>query len=135
MANANEKTLVKQSVGTDYPYPTTTDLTALQYHFVKVDGDELITGASGAGETALGILQDMAPLPGVATTQGGVRLFGCSKLVLAGTVTPGQFIKSDAAGAGLAATVDKDVYNAVAMTGGVSGDLVRVLIQHGTISA
>jgi hypothetical protein len=47
-------------------------------------------------------------------------------LAIAGTITPGQLIKSDASGKGVAATADKDRAGARAMVGGVSGDLIRV---------
>lgn len=47
-------------------------------------------------------------------------------LRLGGTVTAGQRIKSDANGYGVAATADKDRAGAVAIIGGVSGELVKV---------
>jgi hypothetical protein len=47
-------------------------------------------------------------------------------LSLGGTVLPGQYIKSDASGLGVAATSDKDKVGAQAYEGGVSGDQIRV---------
>ena len=47
-------------------------------------------------------------------------------LELAGTVSSGGTIKSDADGKGVAASSDKDHVGAIALESGVAGDLIRV---------
>lgn len=47
-------------------------------------------------------------------------------LVLGGTVTTGQFIKSDANGEGVASTADQEDVGAIAMADGVAGDAIPV---------
>lgn len=134
MANANEKTLVKETVGNDYDYFTDADLSALQYCFVKIDTDELLV-ACGAGEVPIGILQN-APNGSVKRAIGTVRLFGASKLKLGGTIVPTlPYIKSDGSSLGVACASNKDAYGAIAKSGGVSGDYLTVLVQNGIYNA
>lgn len=135
MANANEQTLVKQIVGVDYDFPTVSDLTLRQYTFVKLDADELVVVPS-AGDAPIGILQN-APLGAAgAVKYATVRLLGISKLLLAATVvTALPFLKTDGNGAGITVAADKDIYGAVAKSGGVSGDYIIVSIGNGTYSA
>ncbi len=133
MANANEQTLVKNMLGTDYAFPTAVDLSARQFTFVNLDTNELVVGSS-TGEAAAGILQDN-PNGSVKPSQASVRIMGASKLKLGGTVTPGQLVKSDSSGFGVAATVDHDRACARAISGGVSGDLILVVIEAATVSA
>lgn len=47
-------------------------------------------------------------------------------LEIAGTITAGQPIKSDADGKGVAATTDKDHVGAIALVSGTAGALIRV---------
>jgi len=132
MTNLYKQTLVKQIVGVDYDFPTASDLSALQYTFVALDGDELVVTCP-SGAAPLGILQN-APV-GTATklAYATVRLAGFSKLVLAGTVvTTLPWIKPNTSGGtGIACTTDKDCYGAVAKSGGVSGDLILVEVSTG----
>ena len=134
MANAYEQTLPVATPGQDRMYPTITDLSAYQYKFVKVDTDNLLV-ACGAGEEAIGILQDAPVGTATALKDGTVRLFGQSRLVLGGTVTGGQCVKSDGSALGVAATADHDKFAAVAKSGGVANDLIVVTVERGTISA
>lgn len=111
-------------------FKTTGDFSSKQYCFAKLSADDSVV-AAGAGESTDGIMQD-APASGefgsVALQGGG------AKLKIAGTVTRGQYLKSDANGAGLAATADKDVYGAKAAVSGVSGDVIAVEVMQGTLS-
>ena len=135
MANANEQTLVKQITGVDYDFPTATDLSALQYQFVESDADELVTVLT-AGHNPTGILQN-APLgTSAAHAWATVRILGGSKLRLSGTVvTTLPFIKGDTNGTGIAVTANKDNYGAVAKSGGVSGDVILVVVNNGIYNA
>ncbi len=89
------------------------------YTAVKHDGTGKIV-AAGAGE-GIGVIQD-APLAGDSceVAVGG----GLGKL--AGTVTAGDFLKSDASGELVAVTTDKDRYVAMAMESGVAGDIISI---------
>lgn len=116
----------------DISVAATVDLSTSQYFFVKADGT-----LCAAGGKALGILQNN-PKSGLAA---GVRVLGCSKLTLAGTVAAGDYIASDASGKGVKATVASvlagtpeplagDHVIAIALEAGVSGDVRSVALIH-----
>ena len=106
--------------------------------FVKIDTATGKAVLCGAGEDMVGISQAhtrRAPLSGwddgYAAVDGEALEIFCppddsALLSLGGTVLPGQFIKSDGSGLGVAATSDKDNAGARAYEGGVSGDQIRV---------
>ena len=56
-------------------------------------------------------------------------------LELGGTVTRGDYLKSDGSGKGVAATTDKDAYGARALRSGVSGELIPVQVILGYLAA
>lgn len=56
-------------------------------------------------------------------------------LEIGGTVVPGDRLKSDADGKGVATTTNLDEYGAIAINGGSSGDQILVKVQRGQISA
>ena len=116
----------------DVSRPVKTDLSAMIYHFVKLDTDGYLV-ANGDGEGALGILQNKVDGT-LSEKMGVVRTFGLSKLKLGNTVAQGDFLKS-ASGAGTPVTADKDIYSAKAQSAGASGDEIAVLIQTGFTSA
>lgn len=55
-------------------------------------------------------------------------------LRLGGTVSPGDLIKPDASGFGIATTSDHDIYCAIAQMAGVSGQLIAVDMVFGETS-
>lgn len=69
------------------------DLSAAQYHAVKVDANGQ-AALAGAGEDAIGILQNV-PQAGQAAT---VMMLGVTKAIYGGTVTAGQKVMVDANG-------------------------------------
>lgn len=69
------------------------DLSAKQYHAVKVDGNGRVALA-GAGEAAIGILQNK-PTAGQAAT---VMVSGISKMVAGAAINEGDLIAVGAAG-------------------------------------
>lgn len=105
--------------------------------FVKLGTDQTVTLA-GAGEECWGISQPATRYPALAAIDDGfaavagenVNIYGPgddqAPLELGGTVTAGQYIKASTNGVGVAATADHDVVGAVAVTGGVSGDIIKV---------
>lgn len=107
-----------------------TTFVSKQYCFAKPGASGGVVPA-GAGERTDGIIQN-APAVGefaeVAMAGGG------AKLLLAGTVAAGNFIKSNAAGAGVVASTDKDEYGARAEEAGVSGDIIAVEVMQGQLS-
>jgi len=124
--------MVPEQCDGDITREVATDLRNKEYYFVKDSSGLLVL--AGAGEKAVGIMQE-----GVLGTSAShqitrVRTAGNSRLKLGGTVSVGSWIKSDANGAGVATTTDKEVYNAQALSDGVSGDIIAVKVVTGTVS-
>ncbi len=106
--------------------------------FVKLDSTQGRAVACGSNEAIFGIssphTRNIALSgrdDGYAATEGeNLNIIGPGDdealLRLGGTVTHGQYIKSDSDGYGVAATTDKDHVGAQCLQAGVSGDLVRV---------
>lgn len=106
--------------------------------FVKLDSTQGRAVTCGAGENMFGISQPATRNlalsgrdDGYAAIEGeNLNIIGPGDdealLRLGGTVTHGQYIKSDGSGYGVAATSDKDKVGAQCLQAGVSGDLVRV---------
>jgi len=109
--------------------PASADLSALQYHFVRIDASELdneIELVATAGGQALGILQER---PKASTAQWvRVRVKGCSKLVYGGTIARGASIQSDSDGEGLTAST-ADYVLAYALESGADQDLRHVVVN------
>lgn len=106
------------------------DLSAKQFHVVKITGDNLVNVA-GAGEHGCGILQNDPKLVGEAAT---VAFAGVSKAKAAGVITAGAKVASDGAGAIVAAASGDHVIG-VALEGAASGDVFSVLLQLGSVLA
>lgn len=131
MANVQIST-VPEFAGQDINLKTATDISAKQYYFVKNSSGNVV--AAGAGEQGLGIMQNAPVGTSARAAIAQVRTVGMSKLKLGGTVSAGQYIKADTNGAGVAATSDHDIYLAKALSDGVSGDLIAVVLCFGTVS-
>lgn len=99
------------------------DLSALQYTFVKFGADDKTVVGCGAGERAIGILQNSPALGQVAEV---ARKGGGSYLKLGATVARGAIIKSGALGVGVKAAAANDWCYAQSMESGVVGDIVSV---------
>lgn len=133
MAELNELTNEKVIAGQDYAVKTVSDLSALQYTFVKLDTNNLCV-AAGAGDAAMGVLQN-APLgTASAPAYASVRVLGVSKLLLGGNVSAGDFLKVTTNGVGLTTVTDRDRYCAVALCDASSGDYALVVVQAGNVS-
>jgi len=126
-------TLVTDEGKIDLSRPTNSDLSALQYHFVKLDTSEEVV-ACGANEKPLGILQN-APDGSSTEKTAVVRIQGVSKLKLNEAVAFGKFLTCTAASKGEVADAAGEEYGAKALTSGDYGDLVAVLICHGEVEA
>lgn len=119
--------------------------------FVKFSADKTVV-LCGAGEKPCGIsapwsrrlpAETDSPLYGIddgytAISGENVTVYTSGDkdvvLELGGTVTYGQRVKSDASGAGVAASTDKDQYGAITPIGGASGELVYVNVEDGEVS-
>lgn len=110
------------------------DLSAKIYHGVKFGANDGQVVAAEAQE-GFGVLMNAAK--GTATVPGGaeVAVFGGgAKAKLAGEVTRGASLTTNAAGAFVAAG-DGERCLAVAMESGVSGDVIAVELQlHNTLA-
>lgn len=112
-----------QGHGTDISLVAGADLSAKQFHFVKPNSSGQAVAANATDITQVGVLQN-DPTSGQT---GTVRVAGVSKVKIAGTVAAGAEVTSDANGAGVAAATTKLVLG-VALTGGVTGDVISVLV-------
>lgn len=110
--------------GLDFSYPAGSDLSASQYCFVKVSS--AVLALCGRGDKGVGVLQDG---PSASGRAGRVRPFGVTKVVLGGTVTNGQDLVSDASGKAVNASSADNAYMGIALDSGVSGDVIRMLLQ------
>lgn len=106
------------------------DLSAKQFHVVKVNSSGQAVAANATDVAQVGILQDK-PISGVA---GSVAVNGVSKAAFGGTVASGAAVTSDANGKIVAATTGKQIIG-FALQGGVSGDIGSVLIAPRGLSA
>lgn len=70
------------------------DLTAKQYHAVKLDSNGKATAITVAGEDAIGILQ----IPAIAGEAATVMVSGVTKAIYGAAVTAGQCVMVDASG-------------------------------------
>jgi hypothetical protein len=104
--------------------PASGDLSTKQYLFVMLNGSGQIATAV-AGSAATGVLQDK---PNVAGHGGNVAVGGVSKIYAGGTITAGNRVSSDANGAAIASTAASGSQLGQALTSGVAGDLISVLL-------
>lgn len=86
-----------------------------------------ISDAIGGGAPGTTQVANGGPVPG----RVDVHKDGQASLVLGATVTRGDFLKSDAAGAGITATTAGDIYGALAEQSGVVGDIIDVTVTLG----
>lgn len=105
------------------------DLSAKQFHAVKLTGDKAV-GAAGSADLALGVLQN-DPLQGDAAA---VAYAGVSKCKLGANVAVGNRVAPDAAGA-LAPVSAGQFPIGVALEAGASGEIVSVLLIPNMIAA
>ena len=126
-------TLITDEGKIDLSRPTNSDLSALQYYFVKLDADEEVV-ACGANEKPLGILQN-APDGSSSETIATVRIQGVSKLKLDEAVAFGKYLTSTSASKGEVADAAGEDYGAKALTSGDDGDTIAVQIVFGEVEA
>ena len=115
-----------------YTGPAKRDLSAYQYHAVKIDTDGLIDYAdSSATDLPLGILQNK---PSAANAEAEVAILGTSLMVVNATtdITQGDLLGSTSAYHGVKVTANKAVYMAMALEDATEdGDIIEVLLMGG----
>lgn len=127
-------TLINDEGKVEVSLPTQSDLSALQYHYVKLDTSELVV-ACGLNEKPLGILQDAPAGSSTSEKTATVRIGGMSKLAISETVSAGKFLTSTAASKGEVADAAGEEYGARALSSGESGDTIAVIICFGEVEA
>lgn len=120
------RTLVPESSIFDLAYPSTTNLSGKSYLFAVDNGTEI--AVAGAGDATLGVLQDGFD-GSVRTNVATVRTCGLTKILLGDDVSAMTFVKSDTNGAAVAAG-NKDSSEGYVLDGGLSGEIVVMVIQH-----
>ena len=116
----------------DLTFDTQVDLSAKQYHFVKLSTAELLV-ACGANEKPLGVLQNTPVGSSTTPAVARVRVGGVSKLKIAEAVAFGNFLTSTAASKGEVCDAAGEEFGAKALTSGDADDLIRVVICHGEV--
>lgn len=107
------------------------DLSSSQFRMVKINASGLAV-AAGAGEKAVGVLQDA---PDASGKDASVAFKGVTKMEAGAAVTAGDYIMSDATGRGITGTAT-NFLNAVALSSaGAAGELFTALIEKRDIAA
>jgi hypothetical protein len=116
------------------------DLSAKQNTFVKVNSSGQAVSAA-AGEAAIGVLSNK-PASGQTAS---IQVFGVAKVLAGATIAAGARVAADADGKGVTATAGRTNTSdagasadaligsnamGIALTGGVSGDVISVLITN-----
>lgn len=112
-----------------------TDLSAKQYHFVSFDAtDDDVVNILAASTSVPFILTEGANGATTATV-GSIALSGVTKLKIAGTVAAGDKLTATTGGAAITTVTNNQNYGAIALVGGVSGDIIEVSAERGMIGA
>ena len=107
-------------------------MSSTDYRFVKLGTDAEQVNMCGAGELAIGIRRNS---PAINKPVEVVLPGNIAKLTLgSGGATKGCYLKSDAAGAGVATTTDRDIVCAIALEAGDDTEVISVLVIIDTLS-
>lgn len=99
------------------------DLSAAQYKIVKMTAADVVDLCSGTGDIAIGVLNNKPK----ANAGAQVLIAGVGKVIAGGTITAGDRIGTGASGTAVTKTADADWIIGIALTSGVSGELVSYL--------
>ena len=109
-------------------FTASADLSAKQYHFVKMSGNNTVTVCAAITDVPIGILQNSPASGGAAE----VCLFGISKVVADGTLAAGNVIGTSADGQAdaIAAGTDTTVYTmGIALNAAAAGETVEMFVN------
>jgi hypothetical protein len=108
--------------------PAGADLSAKQYHFVKMSGTTVVA-CSAVTDVPIGVLQN-APTSGKTAE---VAVFGVTKLVAGGALSVGALLGTTTAGRGVALTPGTDttkyIVGQVITAAGANGDVITVAMN------
>lgn len=105
-----------------------TNLANKEYHFVAFDAtDENVVNLLEAATSMPLVLLDSAD-GSTTAARGSIALGGVTKLKIGGTVAAGASLTATTAGVAIATTTDGDRAGAIALEGGVTGDIIEVLV-------
>lgn len=136
MAFAKEMTHVTMS------YPTITDLSTKQYHFVKLSSGNVVV-CSGATDIPIGVLQNKplgtSTVPAVAT----VCMFGITKVAADAALSVGNWIGTSADGQADAKTLGTDateficgvMMTATSAAGAIGTAAINCITPHNAVTA
>lgn len=108
------------------------DNSAGQFCFVTVDANGRADIAAANSEVIVGVQQNKPAAIDRGTT---VQINGTSKLKIGGNVNEGDRLTADASGYGVATTTAGHTVGAIALTAGVSGDIIEVQVVPGSFGA
>lgn len=94
--------------------------------------DDVVIQGAAATDSLIGVVEGVAPAIG---ERCDVVLAGIAEVVLGGNVTRGGLVTSNATGQGVAAAPAAGTNNGVigrALMTGVSGDIIKVLVNPGS---
>jgi hypothetical protein len=118
--------MATQGYGVDITLIAAVDFTTKQFHAVKVDAAGK-AALAGAGDFAVGILQDNVP----AGEAARVRISGKSKMVADAAVAAGAKVTPSADAQGATATVTTDnILGVAASAAAAAGEVFEVIITH-----
>lgn len=97
---------------------------------VKISGTAgtTVTPVTAATDTVIGVAQQRVLVADINKQVVDVRLNGISKVVAGGTVAFGDYVRPDTAGKATATTTAGQKAFGIALTGGVTGDVIDVLL-------
>lgn len=109
-------------------FTASADLSAKQYHFVKMSGNNTVTVCAAITDVPIGVLQN-TPSSGQAAS---VCLFGITKVVADGTLAAGNLIGTSADGQAdaIVAGTDTTVYTmGIALNAAAAGETVEMFVN------
>jgi hypothetical protein len=113
----------------DVSFLVTADLSAYQYHFVKLSADNTVTVCTHAtNDNPIGVLQNQPTASGQVAR---VRVMGVSRVMAGGVIGFGDKVGTDANGEGIAKTLDKGKFVGIALDSAGAAELATVFIQCG----
>jgi len=109
-------------------FTASADLSAKQYHFVKMSGNDTVTVCAAITDVPVGVLQNNPASGGAAE----VALLGVTKVVADGTLAAGNLIGTSADGQAdaIAAGTDTTVYlMGVAVSAASAGETATMILN------
>lgn len=133
------------NVGLDFSFQSDIDTTGKQYQFVVLGSDGYVDLA-GAGDRALGVLQDEVVGSSGTPKATQVRVMGPTKVKAGGTFNAGDLLSCDSSGkavkytgatvfTGTPYTVSGTQVMGIALSHGASGETVAMYLQPSGLAA